>query len=74
VILQVVYQQPEEKKESEFNPDIQGFYEEERLVKKVETIFQPQYLVEPPYMEGSLNLSGPPDNYFPIPYLLRKRS
>jgi hypothetical protein len=52
--LQIAYQQPGNTQKFGISPDIQWFDEWERLAKKVETIFQPQYLVEPPNMEGNL--------------------
>ncbi len=51
--MQVAYQQLGKKKKSGIMPDIVGFDEQGRLVKKIETIIRPQYVVEPPYIEGN---------------------
>jgi hypothetical protein len=50
--MQDAYQQPGGKKKTEISPNIERYYSQERLVKKVETILKPPYVVGPPYLEG----------------------
>ena len=47
------------KKKPGIIPDILGFDDQERIVRKVEMAKEPPYLVEPPYIEGNLEGAGP---------------